>query len=88
MDENKNKDDEIIEKDFEEKDEEQEEDTSSIENPEENYEDNPDDPGDNEIITQEKLSVREIDLTKEMKTSFLSYAMSVIVARALPDVRD
>jgi DNA gyrase subunit A len=32
--------------------------------------------------------VKEIDLAKEMKTSFLSYAMSVIVARALPDVRD
>ncbi|HNZ77979.1 MAG TPA: DNA gyrase subunit A [Bacilli bacterium] len=32
--------------------------------------------------------MKEIDLTKEMKTSFLSYAMSVIVARALPDVRD
>ncbi len=32
--------------------------------------------------------VKEIDLSKEMKTSFLSYAMSVIVARALPDVRD
>ncbi len=32
--------------------------------------------------------VKEVDLAKEMKTSFLSYAMSVIVARALPDVRD
>ncbi|MDD3171051.1 MAG: DNA gyrase subunit A [Bacilli bacterium] len=32
--------------------------------------------------------VKEVDLSKEMKTSFLSYAMSVIVARALPDVRD
>ena len=32
--------------------------------------------------------VKEIDLAKEMKTSFLSYAMSVIVSRALPDVRD
>jgi len=32
--------------------------------------------------------IKEIDLTKEMKTSFLSYAMSVIVSRALPDVRD
>ncbi len=31
---------------------------------------------------------RDIDITKEMKTSFLSYAMSVIVSRALPDVRD
>lgn len=32
--------------------------------------------------------VKEINITNEMKTSFLSYAMSVIVARALPDVRD
>ena len=32
--------------------------------------------------------VKEIDISKEMKTSFLSYAMSVIVSRALPDVRD
>ena len=29
-----------------------------------------------------------VNLTKEMKTSFIDYAMSVIVARALPDVRD
>ena len=28
------------------------------------------------------------DLVKEMQTSFIEYAMSVIVARALPDVRD
>jgi DNA gyrase subunit A len=32
--------------------------------------------------------VKEIDLSKEMKTSFLNYAMSVIVSRAIPDVRD
>lgn len=32
--------------------------------------------------------VTEIDLSKKMRTSFLDYAMSVIVARALPDVRD
>ncbi|HQN74593.1 MAG TPA: DNA gyrase subunit A [Bacillota bacterium] len=32
--------------------------------------------------------VTEINLTNEMKNSFLSYAMSVIVARAIPDVRD
>jgi len=32
--------------------------------------------------------VKEINITTEMKASFLSYAMSVIVARALPDVRD
>ena len=28
------------------------------------------------------------DLVKEMETSFIEYAMSVIIARALPDVRD
>ena len=32
--------------------------------------------------------ILEVDLNHEMKESFLSYAMSVIVARALPDVRD
>jgi DNA gyrase subunit A len=32
--------------------------------------------------------VEAINISSEMKTSFLSYAMSVIVARALPDVRD
>ena len=33
-------------------------------------------------------AVRPILITDEMKTSYLDYAMSVIVARALPDVRD
>ena len=28
------------------------------------------------------------DITEEMKTAYLEYAMSVIVARALPDVCD
>ena len=32
--------------------------------------------------------VTNVDLSKKMRTSFLDYAMSVIVARALPDVRD
>lgn len=32
--------------------------------------------------------ITEVNLNKEMRTSFLDYAMSVIVARALPDVRD
>lgn len=32
--------------------------------------------------------IKEVDLNKEMKNSFLSYAMSVIVSRALPDARD
>jgi DNA gyrase subunit A len=39
-----------------------------------------------EMPQHDKIS--EIDLASEMKTSFLSYAMSVIVSRALPDVRD
>lgn len=44
-----------------------------------------------EVIETEEVhkhGVKEVDLTKEMKSSFLSYAMSVIVSRALPDVRD
>ncbi len=32
--------------------------------------------------------VKEINISQEMRSSFLDYAMSVIVARALPDVRD
>nr|WP_083215481.1 DNA gyrase subunit A [Secundilactobacillus paracollinoides] len=32
--------------------------------------------------------IQDVDLAKTMRTSFLDYAMSVIVARALPDVRD
>ena len=30
----------------------------------------------------------DVDLQNEMRQSFLDYSMSVIVARALPDVRD
>lgn len=32
--------------------------------------------------------VHDINLSSEMRGSFIDYAMSVIVARALPDVRD
>jgi DNA gyrase subunit A len=32
--------------------------------------------------------IRPVDIEKEMSSSYLDYAMSVIVARALPDVRD
>lgn len=32
--------------------------------------------------------IKHVNITSEMKTSFLDYAMSVIVSRALPDVRD
>ncbi|MBS4207179.1 DNA gyrase subunit A [Bacillus sp. FJAT-50079] len=33
-------------------------------------------------------NIKEINLSHEMRSSFLDYAMSVIVSRALPDVRD
>ena len=36
----------------------------------------------------EEQGIRKVHLTSEMKSSFMSYAMSVIVSRALPDVRD
>ena len=36
----------------------------------------------------EQRGIKKRPLTQEMKISFLDYAMSVIVARALPDVRD
>ena len=39
-----------------------------------------------EIKTDHKLL--DVDITNKMRTSFLDYSMSVIVARALPDVRD
>ncbi|MBQ9506497.1 MAG: DNA gyrase subunit A [Clostridia bacterium] len=36
----------------------------------------------------ERSNLIDVDLNKEMRTSFLSYSMSVIMQRALPDVRD
>jgi DNA gyrase subunit A len=39
-------------------------------------------------MTQQFDKIRQVNISSEMKTSFLDYAMSVIVARALPDVRD
>ncbi len=36
----------------------------------------------------EHINVKPREITKEMQDSYLDYAMSVIVARALPDVRD
>lgn len=37
---------------------------------------------------QERSGVKGVNITEEIETSFLDYAMSVIVSRALPDVRD
>ena len=38
--------------------------------------------------TEDMERLRPIDLEQEMKKSFISYAMAVIITRALPDVRD
>src|SRR5699024_4778299 len=40
------------------------------------------------MADQQRPHVQEVNLSEEMRTSFLDYAMSVIVSRALPDVRD
>ena len=41
-----------------------------------------------ENLTYENQMIIDVDLNKEMRKSFLDYSMSVITARALPDVRD
>ncbi|AVQ97535.1 DNA gyrase subunit A [Oceanobacillus sp. M65] len=40
------------------------------------------------MAEEKRSNVQEINISNEMRTSFLDYAMSVIVSRALPDVRD
>jgi DNA gyrase subunit A len=42
----------------------------------------------NESLTETEQRVEPRPITEEMKESYLDYAMSVIVSRALPDVRD
>ncbi len=37
---------------------------------------------------QPQNNILNVDITSEMEKSYLDYAMSVIVSRALPDVRD
>lgn len=39
-------------------------------------------------MPEETSRISEINISQEMRSSFLDYAMSVIVSRALPDVRD
>ena len=36
----------------------------------------------------ETQTIVEVDIEKRMKEAFIDYAMSVIISRALPDVRD
>ncbi|SNU01302.1 DNA gyrase subunit A [Ruaniaceae bacterium KH17] len=40
------------------------------------------------VSTEGRQSIEQVDLQTEMQRSYLDYAMSVIVGRALPDVRD
>ncbi|WP_096202875.1 DNA gyrase subunit A [Bacillus sp. FJAT-45350] len=40
------------------------------------------------MADQDQSRVKEINISQEMKSSFMDYAMSVIVSRALPDARD
>jgi DNA gyrase, A subunit len=51
-------------------------------------EENGEDDGDEPPVDEERVSVRPRALNDEMKSSYIQYAMSVIVGRALPDARD
>ena len=81
---------------FEEKEFDSEDENDEIENSDEDEENNPDiDPEltklDNDYLGEQGEDydkVQPINLSNVMQTSFLDYAMSVIVSRALPDVRD
>ena len=50
-------------------------------------EDNSEDNGSN-VVERKPYDGPSISITKELKTSYLDYAMSVIVSRAIPDLRD
>ena len=65
------------------------------ENNEEETEETSEEVVEDAVLTPEEIEnghhngyVREVDLAQTMRTSFLDYAMSVIVSRAIPDVRD
>ena len=81
---------------FEEKELDSEDENDEIENSDKDEENNPDiDPEltklDNDYLGEQGEDydkVQPINLSNVMQTSFLDYAMSVIVSRALPDVRD
>ncbi len=81
---------------FEEKELDSEDENDETENSDEDEENNPDiDPEltklDNDYLGEQGEDydkVQPINLSNVMQTSFLDYAMSVIVSRALPDVRD
>ena len=57
--------------------------TEQSEIPEENPENTPEEP-----IVNNAGSLQPVGIDDQMRTAYLDYAMSVIVARAIPDVRD
>ncbi|MEM1288038.1 MAG: DNA gyrase subunit A [Pseudomonadota bacterium] len=50
--------------------------------------DDADNPTDNDPASGDPSDIRTVSISGEMRKSYLDYAMSVIVSRALPDVRD
>ncbi len=50
--------------------------------------DRPEQPGDDEEMGRPHPGLPQVSIAEEMKTAYLDYAMSVIVSRAIPDLRD
>ncbi|HAJ95401.1 MAG TPA: hypothetical protein DCP02_04115, partial [Actinobacteria bacterium] len=40
------------------------------------------------MVFEFKGKIKNVEIESEMQDSYLSYAMSVIIGRALPDIRD
>lgn len=69
--------------------EDENEESTEEETIDEDSETAPDDNQRDELLMEEKVdNILPTEIESEVKNSFLSYAMSVIVSRALPDVRD
>ncbi|MDD4242945.1 MAG: DNA gyrase subunit A [Bacilli bacterium] len=82
--------DEELEDDLEETEDviEDEIDEEEVETDNDNFDNGDNDENGSAALPENNEGVKDVNLTSEMKNSFLSYAMSVIVSRALPDVRD
>lgn len=77
--------------DFEDDIQNEDEHSIDAEDDEEILEDelSPNDQLENELLEEgNNSSIVKINIVNDMETAFLSYAMSVIVSRAIPDVRD
>ena len=54
----------------------------------ENENGTPEDGGEGSTVSNPGTSIVKMPIEDELKSSYLTYAMSVIISRALPDVRD